>query len=123
MSVPRLSLSCVAITVLFSFAASSLWGETRRVAQKSDFVALVQGQTLTRKGIRLSVAPDGVIRGRAFGLQVRGQWRWQDGFFCRDLFWGDRDLGPNCQQVTIRGDVIRFTSDRGTGQYADLTLR
>ena len=64
-----------------------------------------------------------VIEGRAFGTPVSGAWNWSDGYFCRDLYYGERDLGSNCQQVAIRDNTIRFTSDFGNGDYADLRLR
>ena len=93
------------------------------VSDQSRFVELVKGKQLTRFGIRLTVTEDGSILGRAFGRNVTGNWRWLDGFFCRDLYYGSRDLGPNCQQVKVDGSTLRFTSDRGAGIYADLELR
>jgi hypothetical protein len=54
---------------------------------------------------------------------VRGAWRWNGDYFCRSLYWGEMDLGPNCQAVRLKGDTIRFISDEGTGQFADLYLR
>ncbi len=93
------------------------------VASQDQFLTLVQGRELTRLGIRLSVSADGDIAGRGFGQPVTGAWAWSDGYFCRDLFYGDQDLGPNCQLVTINGETIRFTSDRGTGIFADFRLR
>ena len=87
-----------------------------------DFVGLVEGRDLKRFGIRLEVTPTGEIKGNAFGRPVTGAWRWQDGYFCRDLFWGERDLGPNCQEVQVNGETLRFISDRGEGIYADLSL-
>lgn len=118
-----LRLRAPILALLLCFWACVASGEGGRVVEKTEFLALVSGQTLTRVGVRLRVGADGAIRGRAFGQPVSGAWRWQGGYFCRDLFWGDRDLGPNCQEVTLRGDVLRFTSDRGTGQSADLVLR
>lgn len=92
------------------------------VRDKGTFVSLVQGKSLKRSGISLAVTPDGKIAGRALGRPVTGAWQWQGGYFCRDLYWGARDLGPNCQQVEVQGRTLRFTSDRGAGMYADLTL-
>lgn len=92
------------------------------VSSRDTFVSLVQGRELRRFGIRLTVTPDGAIVGRAFGTQVTGRWDWSDGYFCRDLFYGDEDLGFNCQLVQVRGQTLRFTSDQGQGMYADLTL-
>ncbi|MFW5641492.1 MAG: dihydrodipicolinate reductase [Roseicyclus sp.] len=93
------------------------------VSSRDGFVALVQGRELQRFGIRLNVTPDGEIAGRAFGTPVTGRWDWEDGYFCRDLFYGERDLGFNCQLVQVNGDTMRFTADQGAGQFADLTLR
>jgi hypothetical protein len=93
------------------------------VASEDTFVSLVEGRELRRFGIRLTVMPDGRIEGRAFGTPVTGQWDWESGFFCRDLFWGNEDLGYNCQLVQVNGETLRFTTDQGTGIYADLTLQ
>jgi hypothetical protein len=93
------------------------------VASRDSFVSLVQGRELRRFGIRLTVSPDGAITGRAFGTQVTGRWDWNNGYFCRDLFYGDENLGFNCQLVQVNGETLRFTTDQGQGIYADLTLR
>ncbi len=84
---------------------------------------LIEGRELRRFGITLSVSPEGEITGRAFGAPVRGEWRWEGGYFCRDLFWNDTDLGYNCQLVQENGDTLRFTSDQGDGMFADLRLQ
>ena len=52
------------------------------------------------------------LRTRCHG-QV-GQWS-DDGYFCRDLYFGEESLGPNCQLVEINGSTLRFTSDKGDG--------
>lgn len=96
--------------------------EFRVVESDAQFVALVEGRELRRLGIRLTVTPTGEIQGRAFGGPVTGQWRWENGYFCRDLFWNDTDLGYNCQLVQENGTALRFTSDQGAGMFADLTL-
>lgn len=93
------------------------------VREQAAFLHAVAGRTLTRFGIQVEVTQSGEIRGQAFGRPVTGAWRWRDGYFCRDLYWGDRDLGPNCQEVRIDGNTVRFISDQGSGIYADLRLR
>lgn len=96
--------------------------EFRTVTERDTFLSVVNGKQLTRFGIKLDVLPDGAIRGRAFGVPVTGAWRWNGGYFCRDLYYGERDLGPNCQVVQVNGEVVRFIADQGVGQYADLKL-
>ena len=93
------------------------------VVDKQEFVGLISGKSLTRFGITLNVSPGGLIKGSAFGAPVTGSWRWQGGLFCRDLAYGGKDLGPNCQTVARNGNTLRFTSDAGKGDYADLRLR
>jgi len=116
-------------TVLFAALLGALFTmpaaaeEFEPVTDRGRFLNLVDGKTLTRLGIKLDVLPSGQIAGRAFGRPVTGAWRWAGGYFCRDLYYGDRDLGPNCQLVKVRGRTLRFIADRGAGQYADLNLR
>lgn len=116
----KLTLAAAALTTLLPLAATA--EGFSKVTNKSEFVSLISGKTLKRIGIRLEVAATGAIIGRGLGRDVQGAWRWDNGYFCRDLFWGKRDLGFNCQQVEVSGSVIRFTSDKGAGQYADLRM-
>jgi hypothetical protein len=119
MKMPSLALAAASFLAAETAAAEQF----RPVRDQSTFVNVIEGRNLTRFGIRLEVTPEGEIKGDAFGRPVRGEWRWQDGFFCRDLYWGERDLGPNCQEVQVNGETLRFISDRGEGIYADLRLR
>ena len=109
------------ITALIFTPLSALAFE--KVDTRDEFLSLVDGKTLRLTGIRVQVTPAGEITGRAFGRGVKGAWQWRDGYFCRSLYWGSRDLGPNCQEVRAEGSKIRFTSDRGQGQYAVLNIR
>lgn len=94
----------------------------RKIEDRGGFVNLVKDRELRRLGVRLKVTDDGRILGRAFGQNVTGAWRWDGGYFCRDLEWGGDPLESNCQLVQIDGNTLRFTSDRGSGEYADLRL-
>ncbi len=94
-----------------------------KVKSRDQFLEIVQGKDLRLTGIKVNVTPSGQIKGRAYGFGVSGEWQWRNGYFCRSLFWGKTDLGPNCQQVEVQGNTIRFTSDKGTGQFADLKMR
>ena len=94
----------------------------QKVHDKNRFVSLMQDRELKRLGISVKVTEDGRIRGRAFGYDVTGAWTWDGGYFCRDLFWGGDELGFNCQMVQVNGETVRFISDRGAGQFADLRL-
>ncbi|MCO4848993.1 MAG: dihydrodipicolinate reductase [Yoonia sp.] len=97
-----------------------------RVSDQQTFVALISGKTLSNRlyGVRLNVSPNGSIAGGAWGWAISGNWTWDNGFFCRDITWGDDSVGYNCQLVEVRGgDELRFTSDQGTGDNASFKLR
>lgn len=93
------------------------------VTDGAQFRQLVYGNQLTRLGISLEVNADGRITGRGMGRDVSGQWQWRDGYFCRSLYWGTRDLGTDCQAVLREGDELRFVTERGAGIHADFRIR
>ncbi|MFN3207640.1 MAG: dihydrodipicolinate reductase [Roseovarius sp.] len=97
--------------------------EFDQIDDRDEFLSVVASKNLTRLGITLTVTPSGQIEGKAFGKPVTGAWQWKSGYFCRDLYWGQRNLGPNCQAVRVRGSTVRFVSDQGTGEHADLRLQ
>ena len=109
--------------LLFSFISSGVRSEYLVTKDKNTFIATIKEKTLKRPLIRLEVTEDGKITGRAAMLSVTGQWTWENSYFCRDLFWGSRNLGYNCQQVSRSGKKIRFTSDKGEGDFADFTVK
>ena len=93
------------------------------ITNRSDFENLVIDKNLNRFLISLSVSNDGKIKGSAAGMNVTGDWDWIDGFFCRTLLWGARELKYNCQLVTFDGRRLRFIADQGKGQSASFTIR
>ncbi len=109
--------------ILAMVAVSARAIEFSPVRDRGVFIKLVEGRALIHIGVKLSVARDGRITGRAFGRKVTGRWSWSDGYFCRSMQWGPREIPKNCQAVGKNGSTLRFQSDRGTGEYADLTLR
>ncbi|MBD0865979.1 MAG: dihydrodipicolinate reductase [Rhodobacteraceae bacterium] len=111
------------IALIVALFAIPAWAEFEKVEDKQTFTQFVTGKTLTRPMVKLRVAPEGLIVGRGLLWDVTGAWTWQNGYFCRELYWGSSELGYNCQEVRISGDsIIRFTSDRGAGHFADFRL-
>ena len=105
------------------FVTTAMAEGFQRIEDEVKFLNAIEDRQLKRFGIRLQVSGDGQILGRAFGQKVSGDWDWKDGFFCRDLYLGGRELDPdNCQLVEIKGNTVRITSDMGQGDYADLRI-
>ena len=109
--------------VLFFLIASPIIASEITISERPDFEKLVKDKKLERFLISLSVTGDGKIEGSAAGRDVSGDWNWIDGYFCRTLMWGERELKYNCQKVTFDGRRLRFISDRGAGQSASFALR
>lgn len=112
----------VVAVVIACFAALPVRADFAKVENAEDFQTLVSGKVLTRPLIKLKVLPSGAIQGTGARWEVTGNWSWRDGFFCRDLYWGGDPLGYNCQEVRVKGERIRFTSDRGRGESAVFRL-
>ena len=116
----RFAVHAAALAVLF--LATPAPAEFQKIDDETAFRAIVTGKTLRRPMIRLQVTPDGAIRGTGAAWDVTGEWAWRNGFFCREMRWRDREIGYNCQEVRVNGNRIRFTSDRGAGDFADFRL-
>ncbi|WP_341367638.1 dihydrodipicolinate reductase [Yoonia sp. BS5-3] len=108
------------------FAAPASADSYVPIKDQATFVSLIQGKELRNRlyGVRLTVSGDGQIAGAALGWDIAGSWSWQDGYFCREMSWGNDVIPYNCQLVEARGDdTLRFTVDRGVGQSASFRLQ
>ena len=113
-------------TLLLVIAASYAQAQSEKIIiNRSEFLAVVENKSLELWlfGIRLQISSDGTIRGSALGRDVSGSWVWEDNYFCRNMVWGDRDIGYNCQSVSMVENKLRFTSDKGLGANAQFTLK
>ena len=110
--------SLISLVPEFATSQTSQW-----IKEEDEFINLINGKKLKRFLIELSVETDGTITGTGAGTSVTGSWSWQDNYFCRNLSWGNRDLGSDCQKVELRGQKLLFTSDRGSGSTAGFTIR
>ena len=118
----RAHASFFALAVFMAMAAPA-YAEFSKVEDQGEFVKLVQGKALKRPFVKLEVSANGEISGYGAAWPVSGEWTWNDGYFCRDLFWDGDALGYNCQEVQTTGDRIRFTSDKGAGDSAEFRIR
>src|SRR6056300_1231478 len=109
--------SLISLVPEFATSQTSQW-----VKEEHKFIILIDGKKLKRFLIELSVETDGTITGTGAGTNVTGSWNWQDNYFCRNLSWGNRDLGSDCQKVELKDKKLFFTSDRGLGTTAGFMI-
>ena len=119
MAINTFSLKLIACLLM----ASQVLASETIITNRSDFENLVIDKKLERFLISLYITDDGKIKGSAAGREVIGDWDWIDGFFCRSMLWGAREIKYNCQKVTFDGRRLRFISDQGKGQSASFALR
>lgn len=117
------NIAFAAALIAASVLATPAAAELAKIDSERDFVSLIDGKTLTRPLVKLQVKPAGTISGRGMTWDVTGNWSWQNGYFCREMDWGGYEISYNCQEVRAQGNTIRFTSDRGAGEFADFRLR
>ena len=110
-------------SVLSSFPLISAAQTNEWIKEENRFINLIDGKKLKRFLIELSVQTDGTITGMAAGTDVTGNWNWQDNYFCRNLSWGNRYLGSDCQKVELKDQKLFFTSDQGRGATAGFSIR
>jgi hypothetical protein len=116
---------CLLIAALLA-TTPALAEEFSAIKDKKLFLNLVKDRELRigMYGLTLKVLPDGRIEGSALGRDVTGKWAWKDGYFCREMRWGKREIPYNCQLVEAQGEsIMRFTVDQGRGDSADFRLR
>ena len=110
------------IITLLAVLSMSAAGSTK-IDDKSEFLKVIKGKTLTRTLIKIRVSSAGSISGRGASWDLNGKWTWKNGYFCRNLIWGGTELGYNCQEVGLSNGKLRFTSDQGRGDSAEFKLR
>ena len=53
---------------------------------------------------------------------VRPEWNWEGEYYCSDVAIGTRDLGHDCQVVTVSENRIAYTQKKGSGQTPTFEL-
>lgn len=113
----------VAFVALIGLPTASLAFEP--ITEKAAFVETIEGRELRigLYGLSLRLSKNGGIEGQAMGADITGSWTWQDGYFCRRMMWSTREIPYNCQLVEMRGNKLRFTTDKGAGASASFDLQ
>lgn len=114
-------MKAIIFSLLLPTAAAA---EFSVVSDRNTFVGLMEAGQLKHNllPIRLRVSADGLINGEAVGSEVTGNWDWDNGYFCRTMAWGSREIPFNCQLVEVDGRKVRFTENQGQGRAATFRI-
>ncbi|WP_421701313.1 hypothetical protein [Aliiroseovarius sp.] len=84
----------------------------RRVTAREEFCALFAEKLLRGPdGLLFTLHADGQLTGHVNGDAFSGQWRWLDGYFCRDLGDGREE----CETIETDGTRMRYIRNKGAG--------
>lgn len=115
------------ITVLACFAglamSPAMAASFKRIKSAEDFNSKVVGQKLTSEAGFFIIEASGKISGELNKHKAVGAWKWNQGFWCRTIKIGARDLGSNCQTIEVTQDQVKFTRDQGKGDETIFNLK
>ncbi len=60
------------------------------------------------------ISDEGTIEGTWYGKELRGKWRWDEGYFCRTLS-APRPAAEDCQEWSLGDGKVRLLRSRGAG--------
>lgn len=110
---------CILIVFALSFstlAASVAIAEEGRIKTEKEFRELVVGKNLVDKVSTVIVHEDGRLTGAFKAHKITGLWNWTGDTYCRTVKVGSRNLGYDCQTVSVSGDRVTFVRNNGAGR-------
>ncbi len=109
-------LSLLALAASFSFQPVSFADEKTRIATEQEFREIgVEKKLVYKFGEYVIVHDDGTLSGYFSGKPLSGNWSWEDGYYCRTVSLGGKDLGHDCQIVELSGNRLNFIRKKGKG--------
>lgn len=95
---------------------AAMAADAKDIKKQKQFLDAVAGKTLTGNGATLVISADGKLSGKLDdGRNVAGAWVWNKRFWCRNLVVGSDTLPQDCQTVSLDGNQVTFTRNKGKG--------
>ena len=86
----------------------------RAVTNEERFKEIVVGRALSWPGgFNVQFTSDGRIVGNFPSGEVRGNWQWQNGLFCRRISIAGQSRRSECLGIEIELNRVRFRRDNG----------
>ncbi len=93
------------------------------IKKQKQFMDSIVGKKLVSEETWLVVSADGKITGDAGkNGKMTGAWVWNKRLFCRNIIIGTNQLPEDCQKVSIDGDQVTFTREKGKGKAVTMTI-
>jgi hypothetical protein len=86
-----------------------------RITTEADFRATAAGKSITNGNTSIAINRNGTITGSTNGAPIKGIWKWQEGYWCRQIT-EPAVSEVDCQLWEVRGRELTITRARGTGE-------
>ncbi len=95
--------------------------EAKEIRKKQQFLEALAGKKLVSGETWFVISADGKISGVGRNkAKVVGAWNRR--YWCRNVIVGDKQLPEDCQKVSIDGNQVTFTRDKGKGESGTFTI-
>lgn len=94
----------------------------RRVTSRKEFVEAYADKVLVGEELRFTIHSTGKISGHVDGLELIGEWYWEDGYFCRTAALNGEALELDCEIIEGCGNQMRYTREKGQGVSSVVSL-
>ncbi len=87
------------------------------VESKAEFIQKVAGKKITDAKLNtwMIAQPNGQIRGKFKGINIKGRWDWNGKYWCRSARIGLLSLPNECQQIALNGKTLILKRKKGNG--------
>ncbi|MCV0429863.1 MAG: hypothetical protein K5905_30880 [Roseibium sp.] len=94
-----------------------------QITDKEAFLEKIAGRRHVNGGAWVIVSKDGKVEGVGpRGGSISGNLFWEGAYYCRTIVFDDEPMPENHQAVSLDGDTVTYTRDRGTGSSMTWTL-
>ena len=112
-----------AAAIILALTSPALAISGKKLNTIDEFQSRVVGKILTSSDGFVTVRKNGSIGGEVQGKKLKGKWNWQEGYFCRSLVWGGKNMGSACQEIRVNGKSVHFIRDQGKGSATSYTIK
>jgi hypothetical protein len=94
-----------------------------KISTKQAFLEKVAGRKHVNGSAWVIVSADGTVEGVGpKGGPISGDWSWEGDFYCRTIVFDGEPMLKDYQAVSLDGNTVTYTRDKGTGVSLSWTL-
>lgn len=116
----KLGVAALAAGVMVTQAAA---GDFKRIKTEAEYREKIAGDKFVSGKDHVVIKENGKMSGKFGGKKLVGAWNWQQGYWCRTIRVGGKDLGSDCQVVMASDTQMYLIRKQGKGDKSQLFTR